>query len=254
MTHLPIAWIAPGSPPRFPSPAQALREPDGLLALGGDLSRERLLAAYRQGIFPWYGNDEPILWWSPDPRCGFDLEHLHPGRTLRKLMRRAGWTVTIDRAFREVVQACAAPRAGQHGGTWITPDMVDAYGVLHAAGHAHSIEIWHGDALVGGLYGVAVGRMFCGESMFSRASGGSKVALVCLGRLLRRWGFPWLDAQVGNPHLYRMGAVDMPRGTYLKYLETLSREAPAPDAFRLDAPVPVRDFPPPQEPALQVNT
>lgn len=244
MTHLPIAWIAPGSPPRFPSPAQALREPDGLLALGGDLSRERLLAAYRQGIFPWYGNDEPILWWSPDPRCGFDLEHLHPGRTLRKLMRRAGWTVTIDRAFREVVQACAAPRAGQRGGTWITDDMIRAYEALHHAGHAHSIEVWQGRRLVGGLYGVAVGRMFCGESMFSHASGGSKVALVCLGRLLHDRGFPLLDAQVGNPHLYRMGAEDMPRRDYLARLDALSREAPAPGAFQLDAPVPVRDFPP----------
>ncbi|HET7301665.1 MAG TPA: leucyl/phenylalanyl-tRNA--protein transferase [Oleiagrimonas sp.] len=240
MTHLPIAWIHPGSPARFPPPAQALREPDGLLALGGDLSTERLLAAYRHGIFPWYGQDEPILWWSPNPRCVFDLEHLHPDRSLRKLMRKSDWTVTIDHTFRDVMQACAAPRAGQRGGTWITDDMIQAYTALHDAGHAHSIEVWHGPQLVGGLYGIAVGRMFCGESMFSNVSGGSKVALVCLGQLLRDWGFPWLDAQVGNPHLYRMGAENMPRREYLAHLETLVSDTPAPGAFVLDDALPVR--------------
>ncbi|HET7662849.1 MAG TPA: leucyl/phenylalanyl-tRNA--protein transferase [Rhodanobacteraceae bacterium] len=242
MTHLPIAWIRPGSPARFPPPAQALREPDGLLALGGDLSMERLLAAYRHGIFPWYGQDEPILWWSPDPRCIFDLERLHPDRSLRKLMRKSDWTVTVDRTFRDVMQACAAPRAGQRGGTWITDDMVRAYTALHDAGHAHSIEVWHGPQLVGGLYGIAVGRMFCGESMFSNVSGGSKVALVCLGQLLRDWGFPWLDAQVGNPHLYRMGAENMPRREYLAHLETLVHDVPASEAFTLDDAIPVQTY------------
>ncbi|HET8555601.1 MAG TPA: leucyl/phenylalanyl-tRNA--protein transferase [Rhodanobacteraceae bacterium] len=242
MTHLPIAWIRPGSPARFPPPAQALREPDGLLALGGDLSMERLLAAYRHGIFPWYGQDEPILWWSPDPRCIFDLERLHPDRSLRKLMRKSDWTVTVDHTFRDVMQACAAPRAGQRGGTWITDDMVRAYTALHEAGHAHSIEVWHGPQLVGGLYGIAVGRMFCGESMFSNVSGGSKVALVCLGQLLRDWGFPWLDAQVGNPHLYRMGAENMPRREYLAHLETLVHDVPAPEAFTLDDAIPVQAY------------
>lgn len=242
MTHLPIAWLRPGSPALFPPPAQALREPDGLLALGGDLSTERLLAAYRHGIFPWYGQDEPILWWSPDPRCVFDTQHLHPGRTLRRQMRRSRWTVTIDQAFREVMLACAAPRADQHGGTWITDDMIGAYAALYAAGHAHSIEVWDGEILVGGLYGVAVGRMFCGESMFSAVSGGSKIALTCLGQWLHRWGFPLLDAQVGNPHLYRMGARDMPRGEYLMQLDALSKANPASDAFRLETPTPIQHF------------
>lgn len=242
MTHLPIAWIRPGSPARFPPPAQALREPDGLLALGGDLSAERLLAAYRQGIFPWYGRDEPILWWSPDPRCVFDTHRLRPGRTLRKQMRQTNWMVTIDQAFRMVMLACANPRTGQHDGTWITRDMVEAYVALHAAGHAHSIEVWNNRELVGGLYGVAVGRMFCGESMFSAVSGGSKAALICLGQLLQRWGFPLLDAQVGNPHLYRMGAEDMPRHEYIDRLHLLAESAPAADAFVLDAPVAVSTF------------
>lgn len=241
MTRLPIAWIAPGSPPHFPPAAQALREPDGLLALGGDLSRERLLAAYRHGIFPWYGEDEPILWWSPDPRCVFDTATLRAGRSLRKQMRSAGWTISIDRAFAAVMRACAAPRPGQHG-TWIIEDMRRAYMDLHRAGHAHSIEVWDGEALVGGLYGVAVGRVFCGESMFSAVSGGSKVALTCLGRLLHGWDIPLLDAQVGNPHLYRMGARDMPRRQYLAHLESLALAAPAPDAFRLDGTWPVRAF------------
>lgn len=242
MTHLPIAWIRPGSPALFPPPAQALREPDGLLALGGDLSVERLLAAYRHGIFPWYGQDEPILWWSPDPRCVFDTQYLSPGRTLRKQMRRNRWAVTIDRAFMKVMRACAAPRADQHGGTWITDDMIRAYADLHTEGHAHSIEVWDGETLVGGLYGVAVGCMFCGESMFSAVSGGSKVALTCLGQLLQRWGFPLLDAQVGNPHLYRMGARDMPRRAYLMQLDALSQTKPEPDAFRIENPIPIHDF------------
>ncbi len=241
MTRLPIAWIAPGSPPHFPPPEQALHEPDGLLALGGDLSRERLLAAYRHGIFPWYGEDEPILWWSPDPRCVFDTATLRAGRSLRKRMRGTGWTISIDRAFVAVMRACAAPRPGQHG-TWIIEDMRRAYADLHRAGHAHSIEVWDGETLVGGLYGVAVGRVFCGESMFSAVSGGSKVALTCLGRLLHGWDIPLLDAQVGNPHLYRMGARDLPRRQYLTCLESLAFAAPAPDAFRLDGMWPVHAF------------
>ncbi len=242
MTHPPIAWIRPGSPAAFPPPTQALREPDGLLALGGDLSPARLLSAYRHGIFPWFGPEEPILWWSPDPRCLFDLSRCHPGRTLRKHMRRLQWTVTIDQAFERVMRACAAPRPGQHGGTWITGDMIRAYTALHAAGHAHSIEVWNGDVLVGGLYGIAVGRMFCGESMFSRVSGGSKVALVCFGRLLHEWNFPWLDAQVGNPHLYHMGAEDMPRAEYLERLHALADDVPSAGAFALESPISVQTF------------
>ncbi len=242
MTHVPIPWIHPGSAARFPPPAQALREPDGLLALGGDLGTERLLEAYRHGIFPWYGPQEPILWWSPDPRCVFRTDQVHVSRRLRRQMRRSTWTATIDGAFADVMKHCAAPRAGQSGGTWIVDDMLAAYARLHRQGHAHSIEIRDGTDLVGGLYGVAVGSLFCGESMFSSVSGGSKVALVCLARLLDQWGFPLLDAQVGNPHLYRMGARDMPRRDFLMRLDILSRKEPSVDAFRLEAPIHIQDF------------
>lgn len=243
VAHLPITWIRPGSAPGFPPPARALREPNGLLAFDGDLSLRRLVAAYRHGIFPWFGPDEPILWWSPDPRCVFTTRTLRPARTLRRQMRRVDWTITMDRAFREVMLSCAAPRPGQHGGTWITPPMVAAYTALHRAGHAHSIEVWHGTRLVGGLYGVAVGRMFCGESMFSAASGGSKVALACLGQLLERWGFPLLDAQVGNPHLYLMGASDLPRAEFIRQLMVLVRQTPTDEAFRLPPDgIPVAGF------------
>ncbi|HET7267820.1 MAG TPA: leucyl/phenylalanyl-tRNA--protein transferase [Oleiagrimonas sp.] len=242
MTDIPIAWIRPGSVPRFPPPAQALREPDGLLALGGDLAPPRLLAAYRHGIFPWYGPEEPILWWSPDPRCVFHTDAVHVSRRLRRQLRQCAWTVTIDQAFTEVMQRCAAPRAGQGGGTWIVDDMLDAYTTLHRQGHAHSIEVWDGKRMVGGLYGVAVGRLFCGESMFSEVSGGSKAALVCLAALLQRWNMPLLDAQVGNGHLYRMGAMDMSRDAFLDQLALLASAQPDAGAFRLDDPLPVAAF------------
>lgn len=227
MSRLPIAMIQPGSSPRFPPPAQALASPNGLLAIGGDLAPERLLAAYRQGIFPWFGDDEPILWWSPDPRCVFATEAMHPGRSLRRLFARAPWTVTFDRAFARVIHACATPR-DDGAGTWIVPPMIDAYGHLHALGHAHSIEVWDGDALVGGLYGVAVGRLFCGESMFSRVSGGSKAALFALCRQLRAWQCPLLDAQVENPHLMSLGAMLVPRETFLSRSSQLAEATPMP--------------------------
>lgn len=242
MNHVPLPWIEPGSAPRFPPPGQALREPDGLLALGGDLSATRLLEAYRHGIFPWYGPDEPILWWSPDPRCVFRTDDVHVSRRLRRQMRQSRWTISIDRAFDDVMRQCAAPRAGQSGGTWIVEDMLDAYAALHRSGHAHSVEVRDGDTLVGGLYGVAVGCMFCGESMFSAASGGSKMALVCLARLLGSWGFPFLDAQIGNPHLYSMGATDMPRREFLTRLEKLVVTKPDAGAFRLETAMAVSDF------------
>lgn len=220
---LPIAWLAPDSPPRFPPPSRALREPNGLLAAGGDLSAARLLAAYARGIFPWYGSGEPILWWSPDPRCVFASDGLHLSRSLRRLLVRCGWTLSVDRAFADVVAACAAPRAGQPG-TWIDVDMALAYTRLHQLGHAHSLEVWQDAELIGGIYGVAVGRAFSGESMFSRRSGGSKVALLALATLLRRMDFPWLDAQVANPHLLSLGAIEMPRDQYLRRLAPLAAE------------------------------
>ncbi|HEX7340183.1 MAG TPA: leucyl/phenylalanyl-tRNA--protein transferase [Rhodanobacteraceae bacterium] len=242
MKPLPIPWIEPGSAPVFPPATQALHDPNGLLALGGDLTSTRLLEAYRHGIFPWYGRDEPILWWSPDPRCVFATDGVHVSHRLRRDLHRSTWSITIDRAFVEVMRACAAPRAGQSGGTWIIDEMVDAYGALHRQGHAHSIEVWDGARLVGGLYGVAVGRLFCGESMFSAAAGGSKAALACLAHLLHGWNMPLLDAQVGNPHLYRMGAHDMPRAAFLAQVTRLVTARPAADAFRVDGALPVGSF------------
>lgn len=222
MIRLPLLDHWP--PTRFPDPAEALSDPPGLLAFGGDLSPDRLRAAYAQGIFPWFNEGEPILWWSPDPRCVFRTERLcQPNRSLRRLLARCGWHVTVDRDFVGVMQACAAPREGQPG-TWISDEMIRAYLALHASGDAHSVEVWNGDRLIGGVYGVASGRLFSGESMFSRESGGSKVALFALARLLHAWGCPLLDAQVSNPHLLGLGAEEIPREVFLRRLHRLTPE------------------------------
>lgn len=216
-----IPWLAEHEADAFPPVMRALREPDGLLAAGGDLSAERLLAAYARGIFPWFSEGEPILWWSPDPRMVFDTGAMHVPRRLRRWLRGCGWTIGADTAFAEVMQACAAPR-DDHGGTWIVPAMHAAYARLHALGHAHSIEVRDGETLVGGLYGVAVGRMFFGESMFSRASGGSKIALLALARVLHGWGWPLLDAQVRSAHLVTLGARTMPRERFVATVSELA--------------------------------
>ena len=213
MIRLPL--LDPATPERFPDPRSALPEPNGLLAFGGDLSPGRLLAAYGQGIFPWFGEDEPILWWSPDPRCVFRTEVLRINRSLRRQLRGKPWRVSADRAFEAVIRACAAPREG-HAGTWILPGMIEAYTQLHRLGHAHSVEVWDGARLVGGIYGVAVGQLFCGESMFSAESGGSKLALVALAGLLRQWGWPLIDAQVANAHTLNLGAEEISREGFLR--------------------------------------
>jgi leucyl/phenylalanyl-tRNA--protein transferase len=219
MIRLPL--LDATRPEHFPDPRKALNDPNGLLAFGGDLSPRRLLAAYAQGIFPWFNEDEPLLWWSPDPRCVFHTSTLLPNRTLRRRLAQVDWRVTVDHAFRDVVEACAAPRPGQSG-TWIVTPMIEAYVRLHEMGHAHSVEVWEHDRLVGGIYGIAVGRLFCGESMFSRESGGSRVALVGLAKLLRTWDFPWIDAQVTNSHLMQLGAVEYPRAQFLRTVAQLS--------------------------------
>jgi len=225
MNRIPIPFIEPDAPPVFPPAERALREPDGLLAVGGDLSPERLLAAYRHGIFPWYGEGDPLLWWSPDPRCVFDTGEVHVSRSLRRQIRQSTWTWTLDRAFDAVIEACAAPRAYESG-TWIVPSMQAAYRRMHRLGHAHSIEVWDDQRLVGGLYGVAAGRLFCGESMFSVETGGSKIALVGMCRWLHAHGVPLLDAQVTNDHLLRMGAREMPRATFLELVADLTDRQP----------------------------
>lgn len=212
------------APDEFPDPGLALAEPNGLLAYGGDLSPQRLVAAYSQGIFPWYSEGEPLLWWSPDPRCLFATDGVHVSHSLAKFLRKCRWRWSMDRAFTEVMRGCAAPRAEQHD-TWITRDMLAAYAALHRQGHAHSLEVWDDDELIGGIYGVCVGRMFSAESMFSRRTNASRVALVELARVLRARGLPWIDAQVPNPHLFRMGARTLPRSAFLAELSRLAAQA-----------------------------
>lgn len=208
----------------FPPAETALRDPDGLLAIGGDLSPVRLLNAYAGGIFPWFSEGQPLLWWSPDPRMVFRTEYVHLSSRFRRTLRDSPWTVRADTCFDQVIDACAAsPRPGQDG-TWITDAMRQAYLTLHRMGHAHSVEVFDADRLVGGIYGVAIGRMFFGESMFSAASGGSKVALAALAHRLREWGWPLIDAQVENDHLLRMGAEHWPRERFLAQVRTLVRQ------------------------------
>lgn len=219
MIRLP--QLNPLRPGLFPDPEDALSEPNGLLAWGGDLSPERLIAAYAQGVFPWFNEDEPILWWSPDPRCVFRTDGVHISRSLRKQLSKSNWRITADTSFTRVMRACAAPRDGAVG-TWIGDDMIAAYEELHRQGHAHSVEVWDRGSLVGGIYGVAVGRLFCGESMFSARTGGSKVALAGMCQLLHRWGFPFLDAQVTNDHLLSMGAVEIPRRQFVAQAKRLA--------------------------------
>jgi leucyl/phenylalanyl-tRNA--protein transferase len=217
--HLPRLADDPESP--FPAPGSALRRPNGLLAFGGDLSPARLLNAYRQGIFPWYSGDQPILWWSPDPRMVFRTAAVRPSSRFRRSLRRSPWLIRADTAFQDVVAACAtAPRRGQDG-TWITREMRAAYVGLHRRGHAHSVEVFDDGRLVGGIYGVAVGRMFFGESMFSVESGGSKAALFALARWLHGQGWPLIDAQVESPHLWSLGAVSVPREAFLAEIAPL---------------------------------
>jgi leucyl/phenylalanyl-tRNA--protein transferase len=219
-----IPWLDRRDP--FPPVERALREPNGLLAAGGDLSPERLVDAYTRGIFPWFGEDDPLLWWSPDPRMVLFVNELHQSRSLRRVVKARRFTVTLDRAFAEVMAGCAEPRTYADG-TWITDDMVQAYRALADRGFAHSVETWAGGRLVGGLYGVAIGRMFYGESMFSRESEASKVGLVTLTRQLERWGFEMIDCQMSTDHLASLGAREIPRAEFLRRMrELLGQPAP----------------------------
>lgn len=214
--YLPRLDADPAAP--FPPITSARTEPDGLLAFGGDLSPQRLMNAFRQGIFPWYSKGDPILWWSPDPRAVFKTSALHLSRRFRRHLRRCTWQLRADHAFADVVAACArTARRGQHG-TWILPEMASAYLRLHQLGHAHSVEVYDDHRLVGGVYGVLAGPVFCGESMFSHASGASKLALAALCRLLSDNSIDWLDAQMHTPHLESLGALLIPRQSYLEYL------------------------------------
>ncbi len=230
-------WIDPGDHVTpFPPVELALEKPDGLLAFGGDLSPQRLLMAYRNGIFPWYSEGQPILWWSPDPRSVLFPEGLKISRSLRRRLKKQEYGVTLDRAFPEVIWNCARPRRHDEG-TWITPEMRDAYCRLHETGVAHSAECWADEQLVGGLYGVALGRCFFGESMFSHRTDASKVAFVHLVRQLERWEFALIDCQVHSQFLESLGAELVARTEFVALVEQWC-EAPGPEApWRLDREV-----------------
>ncbi len=222
-----IDWLRPGDP--FPPVAKALVHPNGLLAASAELSVERLIDAYRRGIFPWYAEGEPVLWWCPDPRMVLFTGEFKVARSLRKKLRTVArgdaLRLTCDEAFEAVMRACAAPRAGQDG-TWITDAMVRAYAALHRRDLAHSIEVWRGDELVAGLYGVALGRMFYGESMFTRVTDASKIALAALVKLLRNEEVPVIDCQQNTEHLASLGAREIPRAEFCAHVAAATRRAP----------------------------
>jgi len=250
----------------FPPLARALTEPNGLLAAGGSLTPARLLDAYRHGIFPWFNEDDPILWWSPDPRMVLLPEEFRLSHSLHKVLRKQVFELRTDTAFEQVMRACAAPRGGQNsgcdtllakpadcgssrqaalpapegsatpcqGGTWIHEEMVAAYTALHRMGHAHSVETWQDGELVGGLYGMAIGRMFYGESMFSRKSDASKAALAHLAAQLRRWNFGMIDCQMNTPHLASLGAREIPRAEFIRRLQELIHYPDVASPWRFD--------------------
>jgi leucyl/phenylalanyl-tRNA--protein transferase len=221
VTKPQIKWISRDDPPdAFPAISRALRSPNGLLAAGGDLSTERLLHAYERAIFPWFDTGQPILWWSPDPRCVLLPASLHLSRRFRRSLKKSSFSLSFNNAFTSVISACGSKRNG-HSGTWITPEMNDAYSRLHSLGWAHSVEVWLGDELAGGIYGVAIGRAFFGESMFSRVTNASKVAVLALCRQLVAHDFAVLDCQVPSPHLMSLGAARMPRVQFASLLETV---------------------------------
>lgn len=226
-----IPWLDPADP--FPPVDAAETDPNGLLAAGADLSPARLVDAYRRGIFPWFGPREPVLWWSPDPRMVLVPSDLRVSRSLRKRLGRRDYVVTADTAFREVMAGCAAPR-DEDGGTWITGPMARAYAALHEAGVAHSVETWIGGELAGGLYGVAIGRMFFGESMFTRVTDASKIAFVHAVRQLERWGVPLVDCQMSTDHLASLGAREISRAAFVAEVARLVEEPPLPARWVLD--------------------
>jgi leucyl/phenylalanyl-tRNA--protein transferase len=230
-----LKWLERGDP--FPPVEAALDEPNGLLCAGADLSLERLLAAYRRGIFPWYSGDEPILWWSPDPRMVLYCDEIKVSRSLSKNIRNKGFEVRIDSAFPQVIKACSEPRKGE-GGTWLGADMRRAYLALHRAGYAHSFETWRAERLVGGLYGVAIGRMFFGESMFSHETDASKVALVALASELHARGFPLIDCQQRTPLLASLGAREIPRRLFMRRVAALVNYAESPEKWARRKPAP----------------
>lgn len=225
-----VPFLGPNDP--LPPPESARRTPNGLLAAGGGLSVPRLVDAYARGVFPWFSDGDPVLWWCPDPRLILPTDGVHVSRSLARRLARGDYRVTLDTAFGAVMRACAEPREDEEG-TWISTGMIAAYEALHAAGHAHSLEVWRDETLVGGIYGVAIGTAFFGESMFSRVTDGSKIAIVWLAAQLARWGVPFIDCQVRSDHLVRMGAVEVSRREFLRRVRPRVA-APGPPAWRLD--------------------
>lgn len=233
-----LHWLDPRDPDQpFPPAQQAMRNPNGLLAVGGDLGPQRLVRAYSQGIFPWYNPDEPILWWSPNPRAVLYPEAFHCSRSLGRSIRRADFALSMDRAFDAVLDGCGEDRAYSRG-TWLGPAMKAAYRSLFELRLCHSVELWRRGHLVGGLYGVALGRVFFGESMFSRQSDASKIALCFLCRQLAAWGFELIDCQVDSPHLQRLGAVEIPRNSFLRQLDVAQKHPAHEGRWRFDLDVP----------------
>jgi leucyl/phenylalanyl-tRNA--protein transferase len=233
-----LHWLDPRDPHQpFPLPHLAMRDPNGLLAIGGDLSTTRLVRAYSQGIFPWYNPDEPILWWSPDPRAVLTPDGMRVTRSLEKSLRRTDYAVTLDTAYADVLRACADTRRRSRG-TWLGSDMRRAYEELFAKGYAHSVEVWRQGQLIGGLYGVALGRAFFGESMFSRANDASKIALFWLCEQLKSWQFRLVDCQVSSDHLRSLGAIDVSRERFLNLLRPAVEQPGRTGLWRFDVAVP----------------
>jgi len=213
----------------FPPLEMALREPNGLLAMGGDLSPARLLSAYHRGIFPWFSPGDPILWWSPDPRAVMLPGSFHLSRSMKRFHQKSPYRVTLNQRFAEVIEGCAADR---HEGTWITAEVIQAWHKLHALGHAHSIEVWRDETLVGGMYGLALGQIFCGESMFSRSENASKTALLVFSDWFHRQGGRLIDCQVLNPHTASLGATEISRTRYLQDVNRFSQQPLAADCWQ----------------------
>jgi leucyl/phenylalanyl-tRNA--protein transferase len=231
MNRLGIVVLPEQFDGQFPPVNNALRNPNGLLAAGGNLQPATLLAAYRQGVFPWSSHDEPLLWWSPEPRYGFVPGQVHVGRSRRRALQRTHWHMRADTCFEAVIGHCATSKRTGQEGTWITPAMRDAYIDLHQLGIGHSIEVFEGDSLIGGLYGLAIGRVFFAESMFSHQSQASTAALLALSTVLQRWQWPWIDAQMHNPHLQLLGGQAMPRRDYLALLQHQTAATGLPGAW-----------------------
>ena len=235
-----ITWLSNKHKHYFPPLEHALS--DGLLAAGGDLTVERLLAAYQQGIFPWFNKNNPILWWSPDPRMILRTDGMVISKSLRKTIRKNTFTLSFDNAFSEVMTSCSLPRPSQdlpaENCSWIHPEMITAYNKLHELGYAHSVECWQEDQLVGGLYGVAIGKIFFGESMFSRATDSSKVALAGLCQQLSRWNIPLIDCQVHSDHLASLGAQEIARSEFMEHVTKLSQQTPPNLPWSFDPDIP----------------